>query len=119
MTDFSRVDDASPGTQRILLDVTGMTCGMCSSRIAKRLNKVDGVRASVDLASGIAIIDAGPGISSADLCLVVEKAGYRATEHVGIVTEGLDPSRHRVRSPFRQLVDMVVMLFSWFGIRRR
>lgn len=68
--------------QRIQLDVVGITCRMCPAHIARKLNKIDGVRASVDFPTKIATIDVDRGVStvSADaLCEIVQQAGYHAT----------------------------------------
>lgn len=56
---------------------------MCSGRVQRGLNKLDGVRASVDLAAKVATVDAPPGVSIDDLCAAVAKAGYQATERTG------------------------------------
>lgn len=64
----------------IQLDVQGMTCAACAARIEKKLNKVDGVLASVNYATEKATVEAPEGTTPADLIAVVEKAGYGATE---------------------------------------
>ena len=46
------------GTRRVDLDVTGMTCASCANRIERKLNKMDGVTASVNYATEKAHIDA-------------------------------------------------------------
>lgn len=66
--------------RRIYLDVTGMSCGACARRVEKRLNTIDGVRASVDITTKIATVAARSDISIADLCDAVEEAGYHAAE---------------------------------------
>ena len=81
MTDLAEQQDIR-ATRRIELDVTGMTCMMCARRVEKALNKVDGVQASVKIATKIATVDAAPGVTVEQLCEVVEQAGYQATEHV-------------------------------------
>ncbi|MGI8528873.1 MAG: cation transporter, partial [Geodermatophilaceae bacterium] len=55
-----------------------MTCASCAARIEKRLNKLDGVVASVNYSTEKARIDFPAGISADDLVAVVEKAGYSA-----------------------------------------
>lgn len=62
------------------LPITGMTCASCASRIERRLNKVDGVQASVNYATEKAAVTFDPGqVQAEDLVAAVEKAGYRAT----------------------------------------
>ena len=41
----------SPTTHTVALDIGGMTCASCAARITKRLNKLDGVEASVNYAT--------------------------------------------------------------------
>jgi Cu+-exporting ATPase len=63
---------------RVDLVVTGMTCASCAQRIERKLNKVDGVNASVNYATGIAHIKYIPAISIDKLVDVVDAAGYHA-----------------------------------------
>ncbi len=83
MTDVAAHRNQTPGTRRIRLDVTGMSCGSCSRRVENTLNKIDGVHASVAIATKIATIDARHDITVTDLCEAVEQAGYRAEERTG------------------------------------
>lgn len=80
--------DASPVTATALpataatieLDIDGMTCASCVSRVEKALAKVPGVtRASVNLATERATIDAAAGVSASQLADAVRQAGYGAT----------------------------------------
>ena len=66
------------GQDRVELTIGGMTCASCAARIEKRLNKLDGVVASVNYSTEKARIDFPAGISADDLVAVVEKAGYSA-----------------------------------------
>jgi P-type Cu+ transporter len=69
------VQDASP----IQLKIGGMTCASCASRIERRLNKLDGVTASVNYATEKATVDvADPDVSVSDLIAAVEATGYTA-----------------------------------------
>lgn len=66
------------------LGVSGMTCTSCSSRVERKLNKVDGVEASVNFATESASIEFDPETSTpADLIKVVEGAGYSAFDMSG------------------------------------
>ena len=60
------------------LDIDGMTCASCAARIEKKLNKVDGVTASVNYATEKARVLTDAPIPVADLIAVVEQAGYHA-----------------------------------------
>ncbi|MBJ9730372.1 MULTISPECIES: heavy metal translocating P-type ATPase [Burkholderia cepacia complex] len=76
--------DATPPTPAaattIELDIDGMTCASCVSRVEKALVKVPGVtRASVNLATERATVDASAGVSATQLADAVKQAGYGAT----------------------------------------
>ena len=63
---------------RVELDITGMTCASCAARIEKKLNKVEGVTATVNYATEKAAVVYPPEVSPADLIAVVEATGYGA-----------------------------------------
>ncbi len=63
---------------RIELVIGGMTCASCAARIEKKLNKLDGVSASVNYATEKARVDYPATLSPDDLVAVVETAGYTA-----------------------------------------
>lgn len=66
--------------QHVDLAVSGMTCTSCSSRVERKLNKLDGVEASVNFATETASIDFDPAqVSREELIEVVKKTGYGAT----------------------------------------
>lgn len=97
LTEAASPEGDASGTRRILLDVTGMTCGACSGRVQRTLNKIDGVTASVSLKAKVATVDAEPQVSVDQLCAAVTKAGYRATERTEPVpaTDGGDSPGQR------------------------
>ena len=64
--------------QRVELDVSGMTCAACANRIEKKLNKMPGVRATVNYATERAVILGLPPEKATDAVGVVEAAGYGA-----------------------------------------
>lgn len=71
-------DQLETTTQSLELDIGGMTCAACASRVEKRLNKLDGVSATVNYATERAVIH-GLGADQADTAVkAVEKAGYSA-----------------------------------------
>ncbi|MFJ2809101.1 heavy metal translocating P-type ATPase [Kitasatospora sp. NPDC087271] len=55
-----------------------MTCASCATRIEKKLNRMDGVEATVNLATEKARVDYGPGVTVEDLIATVERTGYTA-----------------------------------------
>ena len=60
------------------LVIGGMTCAACAARVQAKLNKVDGVTATVNLATERAHVTAPAGVAAADLVGVVQAAGYSA-----------------------------------------
>ena len=64
---------------RVDLALEGMTCAACANRIERKLNKLDGVEASVNYATEQAAVRFDPHVVAvADLLDAVEAAGYRA-----------------------------------------
>jgi Cu+-exporting ATPase len=63
---------------RIELAIGGMTCASCAARIEKKLNRMDGVEATVNYATEKAKIVYSDGVSPQDLIATVEKTGYTA-----------------------------------------
>jgi Cu+-exporting ATPase len=68
----------TPDGQVVDLDVIGMTCSSCANRIERKLNKVDGVTATVNYATETAHVQFAPGITLEQVMKTVEDAGYRA-----------------------------------------
>ncbi|MBN3509447.1 cation-translocating P-type ATPase [Mycolicibacterium septicum] len=95
--------------QRIALDVTGMSCGACAARVENKLNKVDGVRASVNFATRVATVEATADIGVEQLCAVIEKAGYQAAPRVERSTADVDPDADHARSLLRRLAIAAVL----------
>ncbi|MER5641793.1 heavy metal translocating P-type ATPase [Kitasatospora sp. NPDC002227] len=60
------------------LEISGMTCASCASRIEKRLNKMAGVTATVNYATEKAKVSYAGTVAPADLVAEVEKIGYQA-----------------------------------------
>jgi cation-transporting P-type ATPase A/B/Cu+-exporting ATPase len=60
------------------LSIGGMTCAACAARVEKKLNAIEGVTASVNLATERAIIAVPAGVSAQRLIDAVEQAGYQA-----------------------------------------
>ena len=63
----------------IELDVQGMTCASCAARIEKKLNRIEGVNATVNYATEKATVHAGSGTTAQNLIETIEKTGYHAT----------------------------------------
>lgn len=71
-------DDSSAATPPIELEITGMTCASCAARIEKKLNKLDGVAATVNYATEKAAVSVPAGYDPRILVAEIEKAGYAA-----------------------------------------
>ena len=65
-------------TSTVDLEIGGMTCASCAGRITKRLNKLDGVVASVNYATENARVTFAAGVTPADLIAQVASIGYTA-----------------------------------------
>lgn len=63
----------------IELSIGGMTCASCAARIEKKLNKIDGVEASVNYATEKAKVAYPNSVDPAVLIAAVEATGYTAT----------------------------------------
>jgi Cu+-exporting ATPase len=73
------VTTTEPGTARVDLPITGMTCASCASKIEKKLNGLEGVMASVNYATDKAAVTYDPdAVSPEELCDAVASLGYEA-----------------------------------------
>ncbi|MFE9475190.1 heavy metal translocating P-type ATPase [Streptomyces griseofuscus] len=71
----------TPGTaSEVELLIGGMTCASCAARVEKKLNRMDGVSATVNFATEKAKVSYGTGVEVADLIATVVKTGYTAEE---------------------------------------
>ncbi|MFD9964767.1 heavy metal translocating P-type ATPase [Amycolatopsis sp. NPDC058986] len=69
---------ATAAPHRVELTIGGMTCASCAARVERKLNKVDGVSASVNYATEKAHVEYPESVSVEDLISVVEATGYTA-----------------------------------------
>jgi P-type Cu+ transporter len=65
--------------QTIELDVQGMTCASCAARVEKKLNRLEGVNATVNYATEKATVHVGGGTTTQTLIETIENTGYGAT----------------------------------------
>ena len=99
----SELKDATELTP-IDLDITGMSCASCAARIAKKLNKIDGVQATVNYATSRAHVLATRSIEVDDLIGVVEAAGYGAN----VPTPAVPPEDHTAKIRTRLIVAVIL-----------
>lgn len=67
-----------PGTRIVELDIEGMTCASCVNRVEKKLGKLDGVSATVNLPLESAYVTVPDGVPDEQLVDTVNAAGYKA-----------------------------------------
>ncbi|WP_019065714.1 heavy metal translocating P-type ATPase [Streptomyces hokutonensis] len=70
----------APEAAEVELLIGGMTCASCAARVEKKLNRMDGVSATVNYATEKAKVSYPAGIQVADLIATVVKTGYTAEE---------------------------------------
>ena len=81
---MSTVTDDRPGAavgdgeRCVDLAIGGMTCASCAARVEKKLNRLDGVAATVNYATERARVSFPASVSTEELIAVVEQAGYTA-----------------------------------------
>ena len=109
---------ATEGRQHVELAITGMTCASCAARVEKRLNKVQGVTATVNFASEHAAIAFDPAqVDIEDLIGAVEAAGYGAALPEAVTDE--DPARpYRWRLVLAVALTVPLMVFAWIAASR-
>ncbi|WEB39429.1 heavy metal translocating P-type ATPase [Streptomyces yunnanensis] len=78
----------SPGATEVELAIGGMTCASCAARIEKKLNRMDGVEATVNYATEKAKVAFQDDVSVQDLIATVEATGYTAQEPAPAATAG-------------------------------
>ncbi|HEY5858168.1 MAG TPA: heavy metal translocating P-type ATPase [Aldersonia sp.] len=78
---MNALDDVTPSAgagNQVELAIGGMTCASCANRIERKLNKLDGVTATVNYATERARVTYDDGVDQAALVDAVEQAGYTA-----------------------------------------
>ena len=96
----------------VQLDIEGMTCASCATRVEKALNSLKGVEASVNYATERATIVVG-GADSEQLLRVVQDAGYRASVHTeDSVSPEEAPDRLRTRLIVSAAITIPVVVLS-------
>ncbi|CAM3722727.1 heavy metal translocating P-type ATPase [Tsukamurella ocularis] len=113
MTDLDQapVPAAAPPeqAQRTFLDVGGMTCAACVGRVERKLNKLDGVRAVVNLATRTATVEHAPTVTVDQLTGTVEAAGYTAAPKSPNPRRAILAEERERRDVLRRLIVSLVL----------
>ncbi|QPP05331.1 copper-translocating P-type ATPase [Streptomyces bathyalis] len=110
-------------TGEVELAIGGMTCASCAARIEKKLNRMDGVEATVNYATEKAKVLHGDGVAVEDLIATVEATGYTAELPAPVRAESattdaddedqegdeLRPLRHRLVTAVILAVPVIAM----------
>ena len=64
--------------REVSLDIQGMTCASCVNRVERKLGKIEGVQATVNLPLNSASVKVPAGVTDDQLVATVEAAGYQA-----------------------------------------
>ncbi|WP_179646970.1 heavy metal translocating P-type ATPase [Spinactinospora alkalitolerans] len=107
MNGGSHGGDRSDG--RIELAIGGMTCASCAARVEKRLNRLDGVTATVNYATEKARVTFDGGVAPEDLVAAVEKAGYTAALPEPSRPAGTGGAEGEEADPTRPLRDRLIV----------
>ena len=98
------------------LDIKGMTCAACSARIERVLGKMEGVKASVNLASEKAFVSSSnPSIALNDIIQSIEKTGFKASEAVHVDIEAKEQDQELLyRKLLRDVIVCTLMTLPFF-----
>ncbi|WP_067730745.1 heavy metal translocating P-type ATPase [Oceanobacillus damuensis] len=111
--------------EKLVLDVGGMTCAACSTRIEKVLNKQDGVKqATVNLAAESASIEYNPGvIDEASIIGRIKKIGYDAKPKIDKEVKQTQKEKQLKKMKAKLIISAVLsfpllltMLVHLFGV---
>ncbi len=105
------VEIVEPATTQVQLDIGGMTCASCAARIEKRLNKLDGVTATVNYATEKAKVVITGDVTTDDLVAQVEGLGYTAVRPAppGAPAASGESGDRRTADPTRALRQRLLM----------
>ncbi len=108
-------------TSQIELGVTGMTCTSCSSRVQRKLNKLDDVTAAVNYSTETATVDYDPATTTPEQLIdVIRTAGYDAfvmgdeTDEAASISEARDEEADSLKRTtiWAALLSLPVMMLS-------
>jgi Cu+-exporting ATPase len=112
MSSLTGSQGSPTSTTQVELAISGMTCASCANRIERKLNKMDGVVATVNYATEKAKVAFPEELDPAELVQTVEQAGYGATlprPEKAESEEGADDADDPTRSLRQRLVISAVL----------
>ncbi len=98
------------GTQQVELAISGMTCASCANRIERKLNKLDGVTATVNYATEKARVSYDGAVSTEELLSTVAAAGYSAALPAPRSAAAEAPVEHDPAAQLRQRLMVCLVL---------
>lgn len=103
----------SVATEKAELDLIGMTCAACATRIEKGLNKLEGVsKATVNLALETASVEYNPSqLNIQDMISRVEKLGYEAKVKQEQMEEGISHRERAIEKQKGKFIFSVILSF--------
>ncbi|MFI9819191.1 heavy metal translocating P-type ATPase [Streptomyces sp. NPDC052013] len=102
--------DAQRAASEVELLIGGMTCASCAARVEKKLNRMDGVSATVNYATEKARITYPAGIAVDDLIATVVKTGYTAELPAPAQEEARAPAEDPELVTLRRRLQVSVLL---------
>ncbi|MCW2952465.1 MAG: copA [Conexibacter sp.] len=97
--------------EHVELPITGMTCASCANRIERKLNRLDGVSATVNYATEKARVEFDPGtVAPQQLVEAVEAAGYQAVLPSTEPATGQDIADVDETAPLRRRLILAALL---------
>ncbi|REE97393.1 heavy metal translocating P-type ATPase [Thermomonospora umbrina] len=97
-------------TGHIELTIGGMTCASCAARVERKLNKLDGVTATVNYATEKATVTVSEGVTAEELIATVEKTGYTAALPAPPRQETVETPEKDELQPLRQRLITALVL---------
>ncbi|MGD6744129.1 heavy metal translocating P-type ATPase [Streptomyces sp. BH106] len=97
---------------QVELAIGGMTCASCAARVEKKLNRMDGVEATVNYATEKAKVSFADDVQVADLIATVEATGYTAQEPAppaAVDEQAADAGDDELRPLRQRLITAVVL----------
>jgi P-type Cu+ transporter len=92
-TDTSVAGEAGP-SRLVELEIEGMTCASCVNRVERKLGKIEGVHASVNLPLESAQVTVPAGVTDQQLVETVNATGYRARVKAAGHADRSEPAEH-------------------------